>query len=403
MKLLEKLEQIYHTAQNSTTNQLLLSNLLDFMSELIKDPLSESVQKSVLKAASTDLKRLDALEKSALDELESIHIELKNYQRDLNIKHIPCSEFVDMCYFDALGHEDPKYRISSTCPLIMEKAAALTHEFLKLLETSKENNGPNYDYISKMAIIDCPSSSFYISNPTNIQLHLLHYDAWLRESDRLEIAKTLSMWYHWDVIAWIYNTYKEGDLLSTEYRLNGNIFEAERINALRQSLLTLTIPEKYSVNALCSPFPTDLIKRSLRNVWFHIQDIASAESPKTQEYSPSTDDIKPSNTQKFNYNHDLATVNIMGYSVTFLKNSRATGYLNVISTAPKQLWEWDEIYESIEGKEPEKNRGRNKKYQRSLYDSYGHINKQISQQTEGNISDFLSFNMKTCKINPLFL
>lgn len=216
-EILDKITIYNKRAQETDSGKILLSSGLDFAEEYFANPLFQPIDQLIITKQDKDKKSFIEAEKNALNELESIHDETKDYCIKKGIKL--------ESNFEAYGNKDPRMRIYSTWDVLREKWYALKGELTFLMEQDKSHA----TFVSRFA--DIKSKKEVYSDVSDIELDengfrpkplkkrtiwnvilkLKKYDIWFKEKNKLDRLQKREIWYHRNVFVETYEIYKNGE------------------------------------------------------------------------------------------------------------------------------------------------------------------------------------------------
>lgn len=220
------------------------------------------------------------------------------------------------------------------------------------------------------------------------------------EKKRLDRLAPNTFWHAWNQLKWFYNTYKNFEHMQQEAFDNKDYLLEYGVYELFKKIEGIAATNSHN------EYENEL-KGYLKITLKKVDTIANDEQRVT-----SIDSKKDSSLVLKGYDATSQKIAIGKHTIHFpKKRGRPNIILPEICTVQmKDLdpstpikWPWRTIYTKILAKNIPSGSTKKNDIRRSLYESYKHINEEIEKQSDGEIKQFLIYDMDDMHINPKYL
>ncbi|MFI5332875.1 MAG: hypothetical protein ACHQVS_02115 [Candidatus Babeliales bacterium] len=392
-KHLENLRILYDKAQETRLLKIFVLSLLDFVHETEVNPNLQSIINQLLKEEEIRNSNFHELRNSATEELNTLYSTYKSYMGS--------SAPYDSFY--AYGNDDPQRCIDTTRDFLIERHSILTD----LLSQLVKQDPAHIPFIAQFADVQCLLTNRDAAYKIHLSLKTPRYNKWLKEAEDREYGNAAEPFYHWNIIAWIYQVHKNGESVAQELYNKGKVLESTRVIGFRRILKNILLSPNEQGSGITSS-QVENFKYSLQKVWLYIQEKSENEETSTEKLSLDIVTIPSAEEPNLFKGYDTSTKTLLigAHKIQFKKKGYQGPILTILTKDDECLhdeWPWDEVYEKTQYNVPSGSKTRIKKHRRRLYHAYEHLNEQVFKQSNGKISYFLIFNMDSVRINPIYL
>lgn len=364
--LIEKLQVIYDRALATNIYKPFYIAVFEYVDNFDTNPLLEPVWKALVAEGEKEISKAVELEKQANDEMRKVYKQVKDYVEGNKITDT--TVLGELNDFELI--EKDLYH-SSNGPT-RSRHGALSYALMTLAEDTTSDHLP---FVRKFgSVTDERRIQNWHFSPSYIK--------WDEEEHRLDRIKVTKTWYSWDQLFFLYQIYRDYEKVRDEMFEQRKFFNLAGLSEFFQELND-TKDHREDTKRYLRQFDVGTYKTHLQRLHSYTKEMLLSE-------------VTPKGKSALSWEYKNGTLFINGKEAHFRQGFRRE-LIALLCKNPKtvkKLWEWDEVFEEIDGSEPDISK------KNSFYEACKGLSENIASKT--GITDFLVYDTNTVKVNPSY-